>query len=162
MPNCATDNRYTDDAHYVGGALTLDNYDWGAEFKTVLVGPPDPAIVGPRWREMWLARLKATPPILAEWLSHQRYDGFWQHGSVAMDYSRIKCPVYAIDGQVDSYRNFLPRVLEHLEVPRKGLFGAVGTQVSAARRPRSRARLGQRRGSLVDPVAARRGHRHHA
>ena len=126
MPNCATDNRYTDDAHYVGGALTLDNYDWGAEFKTVLVGPPDPAIVGPRWREMWLARLKATPPILAEWLSHQRYDGFWQHGSVAMDYSRIKCPVYAIDGQVDSYRNFLPRLLEHLEVPRKGLFGPWG------------------------------------
>jgi predicted acyl esterase len=126
MPNCATDNRYTDDAHYVGGALTLDNYDWGAEFKTVLVGPPDPAIVGPRWREMWLARLKATPPILAEWLSHQRYDGFWQHGSVAMDYSRIKCPVYAIDGQVDSYRDFLPRVLQHLEVPRKGLFGPWG------------------------------------
>jgi uncharacterized protein len=126
MPNCATDNRYTDDAHYVGGALTLDNYDWGAEFKTVLVGPPDPAIVGPRWREMWLARLKATPPILAEWLSHQHYDGFWQHGSVAMDYSRIKCPVYAIDGQVDSYRNFLPRVLEHLDVPRKGLFGPWG------------------------------------
>jgi len=126
MPNCATDNRYTDDAHYVGGALTLDNYDWGAEFKTVLVGPPDPAIVGDRWREMWLARLKATPPILAEWLSHQRYDGFWQHGSVAVDYSRIKCPVYAIDGQVDSYRDFLPRLLANLSVPRKGLFGPWG------------------------------------
>jgi len=126
MPNCATDNRYTDDAHYVGGALTLDNYDWGAEFKTVLVGPPDPAIVGDRWRDMWLARLAATPPILAEWLSHQRYDGFWQHGSVAVDYSRIKCPVYAIDGQVDSYRDFLPRLLANLSVPRKGLFGPWG------------------------------------
>ncbi len=126
MPHCATDNRYTDDAHYVGGALTLDNYDWGAEFKTVLVGPPDPAIVGDRWREMWLARLKATPPILAEWLSHQRYDAFWQHGSVATDYSRIKCPVYAVDGQVDSYRDFLPRLLSHLKVPRKGLFGPWG------------------------------------
>src|SRR6202453_3755318 len=126
MPNCATDNRYTDDAHYVGGGLTLDNYDWGAEFKTVLVGPPDPAIVGARWREMWLARLKATPPILAEWLSHQRYDGFWQHGSVAMDYSRIKCPVYAVDGQIDSYRDFLPRLLANLKVPRKGLMGPWG------------------------------------
>ena len=126
IPQCATDNRYTDDAHYVGGALTLDNYDWGAEFKTVLVGPPDPAIVGERWREMWLARLKATPPILAEWLSHQRYDAFWQHGSVATDYSRIECPVYAVDGQVDSYRNFLPRLLANLRVPRKGLFGPWG------------------------------------
>jgi putative CocE/NonD family hydrolase len=126
IPQCATDNRYTDDAHYVGGALTLDNYDWGAEFKTVLVGPPDPAIVGDRWKEMWLARLKATPPILAEWLSHQRYDGFWQHGSVAVDYSRIRCPVYAVDGQIDSYRDFLPRLLSHLKVPRKGLFGPWG------------------------------------
>lgn len=126
VPQCASDNRYTDDAHYVGGALTLDNYDWGTEFKTVLVGPPDPAIAGARWRELWLARLKATPPILAEWLSHQRYDEFWQHGSVAVDYSRIKCPVYVVDGQIDSYRDFLPRLLDHLQVPRKGLMGPWG------------------------------------
>jgi hypothetical protein len=126
IPQCASDNRYTDDAHYVGGALTLDNYDWGAEFKTVLVGPPDPAIVGERWREMWLERLKATPPILAEWLSHQRYDAFWQHGSVAVDYSRIRIPVYAVDGQIDSYRDFLPRLLANLRVPRKGLMGPWG------------------------------------
>jgi len=126
IPQCATDNRYTDDAHYVGGALTLDNYDWGAEFKTVLVGPPDPAIVGERWREMWLKRLNATPPILAEWLSHQRYDGFWQHGSVATNYSSIKCPVYAVGGQIDSYRDFLPRLLSNLRVPRKGLMGPWG------------------------------------
>lgn len=126
IPQCASDNRYTDDAHYVGGALTLDNYDWGAEFKTVLVGPPDPAIVGERWRKMWLERLNATPPILAQWLSHQRYDAFWQHGSVAVDYSLIKIPVYAVDGQIDSYRDFLPRLLANLRVPRKGLMGPWG------------------------------------
>jgi len=33
-----------------------------------LVGPPDPAIVGARWRDMWVQRLEATPPVLAEWL----------------------------------------------------------------------------------------------
>jgi putative CocE/NonD family hydrolase len=126
MPHCATDNRYTDDAHYVGGALTLDNYDWGAEFKTVLVGPPDPAIVGDRWRKMWLERLHATPPVLAQWLAHQRYDEFWQHGSVAVDYSRIQCAVYAVGGQIDSYRDFLPRLLSNLRVPRKGLMGPWG------------------------------------
>ena len=126
MPQCATDNRYTDDAHYVGGALTLDMYDWGAEFKNVMVGSPDPAISGDRWREMWLARLNHTPPILARWLSHQRYDAYWQHGSVATDYSAIRCPVYAVGGQIDSYRDFLPRSLEHLSVPRKGLMGPWG------------------------------------
>jgi predicted acyl esterase len=126
ISQCATDNRYTDDAHYVGGALTLDNFDWGGEFQNVLIGPPDPEIVGDRWRDMWLQRLKATPPILATWLSHQRYDAFWQHGSVAVDYSRIKCPSYLVDGQVDSYRDFLPRLLTHLAVPRKGLVGPWG------------------------------------
>ena len=126
MPHCATDNRYTDDAHYVGGALTLDMYDWGAEFKNVMVGPPDPAISGDRWREMWMERLNHTPPILATWLSHQRYDAYWQHGSIATDYARIKCPVYVVGGQVDSYRDFLPRSLAHLSVPRKGLMGPWG------------------------------------
>ncbi|MFI4889026.1 MAG: CocE/NonD family hydrolase [Steroidobacterales bacterium] len=126
MPQCASDNRYTDDAHYVGGALTLDNYDWGAEFKNVLVGPPDPEIVGDRWREMWLARLKSTPPILATWLSHQRYDSFWQHGSIATNFASIKCPVYVVGGQIDSYRDFLPRTLAGLRVPRKGLMGPWG------------------------------------
>jgi hypothetical protein len=128
MPQCATDNRYTDDAHYVGGALTLNNYEWGAEFKEVMVLPPDPALVGDRWREMWFARLEATPPVLATWLSHQRFDSFWQHGSVAVDYSRIKCPAYLVDGQVDAYRDFLPRLLTHLKVPRKGMMGPWGHQ----------------------------------
>lgn len=126
MPHCASDNRYTDDAHYIGGALALDNYDWGAEFKNVLVAPPDPAIVGTRWREMWLQRLNATPSLLAGWLSHQRYDSFWQHGSIAVDYSAIKCPVYVVGGQIDSYRDFIPRTLSHLNVPRKGLMGPWG------------------------------------
>jgi len=126
MPQCATDNRYTDDAHYVGGALTLDMYDWGAEFKNVMVASPDPAISGDRWRAMWLERLEHTPPILATWLSHQRYDAYWQHGSVATDYTAIRCPVYVVGGQVDSYRDFLPRSLAHLSVPRKGLMGPWG------------------------------------
>jgi uncharacterized protein len=126
VPQCATDNRYTDDAHYMGGALMLDNYYWGGEFQYVLVEPPDPAIVGDRWRTMWLERLNAAPPILAKWLAHQRYDSFWKHGSVAVDYGRIKCPVYAVDGQTDAYRDFLPRLLAHLHVPRKGVFGPWG------------------------------------
>jgi putative CocE/NonD family hydrolase len=126
MTHCATDNRFTDDAHYVGGALTLDDMDWGAQFKNVLVGPPDPEISGEGWHQEWLARLEATPPVLAQWLSHQRYDAFWQHGSVAVDYAAIKCPVYAVGGQIDSYRDFLPRLLANLQVPRKGLMGPWG------------------------------------
>jgi len=75
---------------------------------------------------MWLERLKATPPVIAQWLSHQRYDAFWQHGSVAVDYGAIKCPVYVVGGQIDSYRDFIPRLLANLKVPRKGLMGPWG------------------------------------
>jgi putative CocE/NonD family hydrolase len=126
VTHCATDNRYTDDAHYVGGALMFDKLNWGAEFKTVMVEPPDPAIVGERWHEMWVTRLNAASPVFSEWLRHQRYDAFWQHGSVATDYSQIKCPVYAVGGQTDAYRNFIPQLLANLKVPRKGLMGPWG------------------------------------
>lgn len=126
VTHCATDNRYSDDAHYVGGALMFDMLNWGAEFKTVLAEPPDPALVGERWRDMWLSRLNAATPVFTQWLRHQRYDAFWQHGSVATDLRRIKCPVYAVGGQTDAYRNFIPRLLANLEVPHKGLMGPWG------------------------------------
>jgi uncharacterized protein len=126
IAQCASDNRYTDDSHYVGGALTFDDLEWAAEFKNDLVTPPDPELVGERWREMWLQRLGETPPIATQWLRHQRYDAFWQHGSIAVDYSKIKCPVYVVDGQIDCYRDFVLRVLANLKVPRKGLIGPWG------------------------------------
>ncbi|HEY2678439.1 MAG TPA: CocE/NonD family hydrolase [Steroidobacteraceae bacterium] len=126
MPMCCTDTRYTDDAHYIGGALGLTNLQWGATFKGVMVMPPDPAIVGERWREMWLQRLNATPNILEKWISHQRNDRFWQRGSVSTHYAGIKCPVYIVDGWVDTYVNTVARVLMHVKSPRKALIGPWG------------------------------------
>ena len=49
MPMCCTDNSYTDDAHYIGGALGHTNFQWGAMFKGVMAGPPDPENVGANW-----------------------------------------------------------------------------------------------------------------
>jgi predicted acyl esterase len=123
MPVCFTDNRFTDDAHYLGGALCNANFFWGTEFQTVMGSPPDPAIVGDRWREMWLGRLQAVPPILSQWTSHQRYDEFWKAGSVDVDYSRIQCPVYAVGGLTDHYVNANARMMASLTVPRKSLIG---------------------------------------
>jgi len=123
MPMCCTDTRYTDDAHYIGGALGLTDLQWGVQFKAVMAMPPDPAIVGEGWREEWRRRLDATPPILEQWLSHQRNDAFWRRGSVSSDYSRIKCPVYIVDGWVDTYVNTVTRILAHVTAPRKALVG---------------------------------------
>ena len=65
--------------------------------------PPDPALVGERWREMWLERLENTPLLVEDWLQHQRRDAFWKHGSVCEDYGAITCPVYAVGGWADGY-----------------------------------------------------------
>ena len=65
--------------------------------------PPDPEIVGERWRDMWLDRLRGDRPFIDHWLGHQRRDDYWKQGSVCEDYSRIEVPVYAVGGWADGY-----------------------------------------------------------
>jgi uncharacterized protein len=120
---CAADDRYADDAHYMGGCLINENLIWGTAFLMYNALPPDPAIVGERWREMWRERLEASVLFPARWLRHQRRDAYWKHGSVCEDYAAIRCPVYAVGGWADAYSNAVPRLLERLSVPRKGLIG---------------------------------------
>jgi len=119
-----TDDRYNDDVHYMGGCvLTSQMLGWAAVMFAYNGAPPDPRFVGERWREMWLDRLENSPPYVAAWLSHQRRDGYWKHGSVGEDYNAIKVPVFAVGGWADSYNNSIPRLLAGLKVPRLGLIG---------------------------------------
>ena len=123
MPMSASDMRYTDDAHYIGGAFALTGLKWATSMKVVMAGPPDPEITGEAWRAEWVKRLKATPPIAARWLSHQANDAYWRQGSVAVDIGAIRCPVYVVGGLVDSYGNEIPRLLSSLQVPKKAVYG---------------------------------------
>ncbi|WP_416139463.1 CocE/NonD family hydrolase [Halomonas sp. HK25] len=120
---CFTDDRYADDIHHMGGCLLADNLSWASTMFDGNACPPDPDLVGERWREMWLERLDGSGLWLAQWLEHQRRDDYWKHGSVCEDYSAIQCPVYAVSGWADGYCNAVFRVLEGLSVPRKGLVG---------------------------------------
>jgi putative CocE/NonD family hydrolase len=120
---CSTDDRYADDVHYMGGCLLNDNLAWGATMVTLNALPPDPEIVGENWRDLWHARLKNIVLLPELWLGHPHRDDYWKQGSVCEDYSRIACPVYAIGGWADGYSNTVPRLLEGLNVPRKGLVG---------------------------------------
>ncbi|QUD89503.1 CocE/NonD family hydrolase [Phenylobacterium montanum] len=126
MPMCATDMRFWNDAHYVGGAPGLTNLKWAAGFEMVMSGPPDPAVVGDRWESMWRSRLEATPSIAARWLSHQSNDAYWRHGSVGLDPGAIRCPVYLVDGWADSYAESAERLLRAISTPKKALFGPWG------------------------------------
>jgi len=121
---CSTDDRYADDVHYMGGCvLATELQSWAGTMFAFNSRPPDPAVVGDRWRSMWLERLEATPPFVHTWLAHQRRDAYWQHGSVCEDYDAIECAVYAVGGWADAYTNAVPRLLAGLSCPRKGLIG---------------------------------------
>ena len=121
---CSTDDRYADDAHYMGGTfLTKAGLEWAFFFFSLMCLPPDPALVGDDWRAMWLDRLANIPLFQENWFQHQRRDAYWKHGSVCEDYAAIQCPVYAVGGWTDGYKNAIPRLLEGLKVPRKGLIG---------------------------------------
>jgi uncharacterized protein len=120
---CSTDDRYADDAHYMGGTLLTAGLEWASFFFGSMCLPPDPLLVGERWRAMWLERLENVPLFFDRWLQHQRRDHYWKHGSVCEDYAAIQCPVYAVGGWTDAYKNAIPRLLARLKVPRKGLIG---------------------------------------
>lgn len=119
----STDDRYADDVHYMGGCLLSDNLSWASTMFAYNSCPPDPAVVGARWREMWLERLAGSGLWIDTWLRHQRRDAYWRHGSVSEDYDAVQCPVLAVSGWADGYSNAVFRLLERLNVPRKGLIG---------------------------------------
>ena len=123
---CSTDDRYADDVHYMGGCLLNDNLWWGAVFFQLVGQPPDPALVGGRWRALWRERLEAAEPPPLRWLRHPLRDAYWRQGSVCEDYAAIGCPVYAVGGWADAYTNAIPRLLAGLRGPRHGLVGPWG------------------------------------
>ena len=120
---CSTDDRYRDDVHYMGGGLLRAGFGWASFLFGAMCHPPDPALVGDRWKAMWLERLNNQPLFLELWTRHQWRDDYWKHGSICEDYAAIQCPVFAVGGWTDGYTNTIPRLLQHLAVPRKGLIG---------------------------------------
>ena len=123
VTSCSTDDRYADDMHYMGGCLLTDTLDWGAMFQALLALPPDPALVGDRWRDMWRRRMAEVSVPIESWLRHQRRDDHWRHGSVIEDYTAIEVPVLAVGGWLDGYSNAIPRLLGGLGVPRRAVIG---------------------------------------
>ena len=123
----ATDDRYTDDVHYMGGTLRwLDLVDYCHYMTPMNALPPVPAVWGDGWREEWLRRVDALEPWLLTWLEQQRDGAYWRHGSVRPAYERIGCPVMLVAGWADGYRNNSLRTMVALGeagVPRRLLAG---------------------------------------
>ncbi|GGH18229.1 hypothetical protein SAMN05444007_10146 [Cribrihabitans marinus] len=120
---CSTDDRYADDIHFMGGAMLTDKLAWGGTAFAISNTPPDPAIVGDRWREMWVERMENNGLWFLDWVRHQRRDDFYRHGSICEDWSAVRVPVYAVGGYADGYTNPIFRMMEHLPGSKKALVG---------------------------------------
>ncbi len=121
---CSTDDRYADDIHYKGGLLLNENMGWGATMLSYSSRPPDPALVGDRWRAMWLDRLENEPFLSAIWLRHQTRDAYWKRGSVCEDFSAIRAATLAVGGWGDAYKNAVSRLVSGIRnAPAKGIVG---------------------------------------
>ena len=120
----ATEFRYYDDGSYYMGCMVGQTIGWGTLMFGYNTRPPDPNLQGDKWRTLWLERLNSTPHYLENWLSHQREDEYWLRGTVGADYGAINVPVYAVSGHADCWPNTVPRLLENLSGPVKGLQGA--------------------------------------
>jgi predicted acyl esterase len=102
----SSDDRYTDDVHYMGGSLRwLDLVDYPAYMVAMNALPPVPALVGDGWRDAWRARVDGLEPWLVRWIEQQHDSAYWRQGSVRPAYDRIRCPVLLVGGWADGYRN---------------------------------------------------------
>ncbi len=120
---CSTVDRYGDDIHYKGGCLLIENFGWASNMLSYSSRPPDPALVGDQWLEMWKTRLDNQVFDWSLWSRHQHRDAYWKPGSVCEDYSSIKAAVLSIGGWHDGYRNTIAHLVENLDAPVKGIVG---------------------------------------
>ncbi|MCZ6678126.1 MAG: CocE/NonD family hydrolase [Candidatus Poribacteria bacterium] len=125
IPMYFTDDRYTDDCHYRGGALRC-YYDIGA-YGCSMIGmnamPPYPEYSGDDWARIWEEHLEHNTPYLLKWLDHQIDGAYWRPGSLRGRYDQIQCSVFMIGGWRDGYPNPPVRTFENLTVPKKVLIG---------------------------------------
>jgi putative CocE/NonD family hydrolase len=120
----ASDDRYSDDVHYTGGAVKLlDLVDYPLYMVALNALPPVPQVAGAGWRERWRERVEGLDPWILRWLSEQVDGPYWRQGSLRPGYERIACPTMLVAGWADGYRNATFRVLERLRAPARLLFG---------------------------------------
>jgi putative CocE/NonD family hydrolase len=125
VPMMATDDRYTDDVHYLGGCATVSEL---SQYAVSMVGmnalPAKTAQGADGWEEEWRDRLERTPVWLFEWLRQQHDGPSWRAGSLAPEWERLATPCFLIGGWMDEYVDAALRMLERCtNAPRRALIG---------------------------------------
>jgi predicted acyl esterase len=114
----ATDDLYHDDIHYIDGVLHIDEFALQIDHENALPAPPAYPTDSAYFRD----RFEAEPWIFT-YLKHSRDGEWWRRKSLRFDYGAITIPAFLIGGQLDGYRDALPRMLDSLHAPVKALLG---------------------------------------
>lgn len=118
-------DRYRYSQVFRGGCVLLRAIRWSSQVFGYKSRPPDPALVGGRWREMWLSRLEHDTPQIVAALKHQTYDRYWRER--AIDHARIRAPFLALSGWADgAYVSAVSESLRQITAPCKGIIGPWG------------------------------------
>jgi len=123
-PIYATDDRYTDDMHFRGGALhgwdVIGSYALGMVSRNAL--PPYLEVAGEHWKALWDRRLRENIPWLIRWVEEQLDGGYWR-STLGRRYDSVRAPTLTIAGWADFYVNAALRWFQHLQVPKKLIMG---------------------------------------
>jgi putative CocE/NonD family hydrolase len=112
-PVFATDDRYTDDMHFSGGALcALELAHYPLRILAMNALPPARRVDegDEAFRVRWLERIDATPPWILRWLDEQHDGPYWRNGSLRHEYARVRCPALIVAGWRDGYRTAMLRL----------------------------------------------------
>jgi predicted acyl esterase len=114
----ATDDRFHDDIHYIDGIFHVDEWVLMMDVLNSLAPPP-----GFPLDEGTLAARFDRAPWMLRWMKEQRDGAYWRRGSLRPHYDAIAIPTMVIGGWFDGYRDSVPRMVQHLTAPVKGIVG---------------------------------------
>jgi putative CocE/NonD family hydrolase len=105
------------------GVILNENMAWAAACTGFTSRPPDPDVVGEKWREMWLERLETMAPHALTTIGRQRRDEHWDKHQFK-DPKAVTAAFCMFSGQADSnYAQTVPYLMGALDSPRRGTLG---------------------------------------
>src|SRR5204863_5464278 len=122
-PVYATDDRYSDDMHFHGGALNASSLPAYPTSMIAMNALPPLGARGPELDRTWRERVETTPAWVVEWIRRQHDSPYWRNGSLRPDYELIACPVLVCAGWRDGYRTAALRMCRNLRAPWRLLVG---------------------------------------
>ena len=142
--------------HYIDGIPRLaESWQMSHDLQQARPAAPEYTIDEAYFRD----RFDVAPSMMT-YIHHQRESPFWDRSSLVGQYERIRIPTFVIGGWYDGYRDTVPRMLENLEAPVKGIIGP-WSHYYPHNLPVAADRVAPRGGAMVRPLAARARHRNH-